>query len=264
MARIAILNELGELLQKSQTLAKNLGLPLIDSECEDYDFVLVYTKEHLELRQLADNKIHPLYVDFLDQTLQYRQRLASRKNELILRAVGIKVNQTLKVLDATAGLGIDGILLASFGCDVTMLERSPIVAALLRDGLERAQQTERWKNMKVSLHTTDAHNFLQQLALKKRTQLPDVVYLDPMFPERKKSALVKKEMRLLQAIVGKDVDADQLLYDALRCAKKRVVVKRPKLAPHLAGQMPDNIYRGRTGRYDVYFAKNFKQSETKS
>lgn len=251
MVSIAILNESVELQDKSILLAKQLDLPLI-SKTETFDFLLVYTKEHLELRQPAQKKFHPLYIDFLSQELQYRQRLSSRKNELIARAVGIKSSKQLTVIDATAGFGTDAIILANLGCKITMLERSSIIAALLQDALNRAINSDITYSKRIRLITTDAIQFFKELAQKDLDELPDVIFLDPMFPERKKTALVKKEMRILQELVGKDSDSDELLCLAKHCAKKRVVVKRPKLAPHLAQQTPDIIFRGKTLRYDVY------------
>ena len=99
------------------------------------------------------------------------------------------------------------------------------------------------------LKITDAITYLAKLP---KTKYPDVIYLDPMFPSRSKSALNKKSMRILKEIVGKDSDSDQLLKIALKTALKRVVVKRPKLAPHLAGKKPDITYRGKSSRFDVY------------
>src|SRR5690606_5526316 len=101
-----------------------------------------------------------------------------------------------KILDATAGWGRDSFILASLGFEVTMIERSPIVAVLLKDALKRAANNEACKRM--HLIQDDAVHYLQPLAEKNR---PDVIYLDPMFPARKKSALVKKEMALLQTLL---------------------------------------------------------------
>ena len=73
-----------------------------------------------------------------------------------------------------------------------------------------------------------------------------------MFPPRSKSALVKKEMRVFHALVGSDDDADELLPAALRVARKRVVVKRPRIAPALEGARPSHVLAGKRNRYDIY------------
>lgn len=132
---------------------------------------------------------------------------------------------------APTGLGRDAFVLACLGCRVRMFERHPVVAALLEDGLRRAYADPElgpWLATRLTLHHGSSLSALAQLH-----SAPDVVYLDPMFPHRQKSALVKKEMRVFQLLVGADEDADGLLAPAL--ALRRVVVKRPDYAPRLAG-----------------------------
>lgn len=252
MVQIAILDELPERQERSTCLSQQLNLPLVKSIDDSLDFVLVYAKERLELRQLREKKSRPLAVDFLNKTSLYRRRVSSLRTELIAKAVGVKAKSKLFVLDVTAGFGVDAMLLAHFGCKILMLERSAVVAALLQDGLDRALKDELFKSSQIELLVIDANTFLERLVVEK-TALPDVIYLDPMFPDRKKTALVKKEMRVLQQLVGKDYDADVLFHKALQCAKKRVVVKRPKHAPFLAERKPDILFRGNVCRYDVYF-----------
>ena len=82
----------------------------------------------------------------------------------------------------------------------------------------------------------------------------DVVYLDPMFPHRKKSALVKKEMRVFQQLLGSDDDADSLLAPARELAGKRVVVKRPAYAEPLADVPPAMAITSKKHRFDVYIS----------
>lgn len=131
-----------------------------------------------------------------------------------------------------------------------MLERHPVVAALLADGLQRAQQDNEigdWMRARMSLRAGSALENLQQLGFT-----PDVVYLDPMFPHRQKSALVKKEMRVFQSLVGADLDADALLPAALAVAGKRVVVKRPDYAGFLNDMPPSMSIETKSNRFDVY------------
>jgi 16S rRNA (guanine1516-N2)-methyltransferase len=170
---------------------------------------------------------------------------------LIAKAVGIKPNYRPTIVDATAGLGKDAFMLASLGCTVTMLERSSVLVRLLRDGLERALSNDRVESIaqRMKLIETDSLVYLKNLAAE---YYPDVIYLDPMFPERKKAALVKKEMQMLQSLVGTNDDANLLLNCSLMCAKKRVVVKRPRLAPTLTEQKPTFSMTGKTSRFDVY------------
>jgi 16S rRNA (guanine1516-N2)-methyltransferase len=134
---------------------------------------------------------------------------------------------------------------------VTLLERSAAVAALLADGLQRAAQDNElstWISQRLSLR----HGTSSALMANWSDNKPEVVYLDPMFPHKKKSALVKKEMRLFQQLLGADEDADALLEPALSLAQKRVVVKRPNDAPFLANKEPSMAIRSKKHRFDVY------------
>lgn len=203
-------------------------------------YELVFTDERLELRKLTTARQKPLYVDFLHGKLAHRRKYGGGKSQLIAKAVGAK--KGLKILDATAGLGEDAFVLACLECEMTLLERSPIIAALLEDGLRRA-------NMDMKLIVADAIFYMLNLLEKMR---PDVVYLDPMYPERTKPALGKKEMRILREIVGEDLDATELLQAALKVARKRVVVKRPRLAHQIPGPKPDLVFKGKSSRFDVY------------
>jgi 16S rRNA (guanine1516-N2)-methyltransferase len=170
----------------------------------------------------------------------------------LARAVGLRGGARPSVLDATAGLGRDGFELAGLGCQVTLLERSPVVHALLRDGLARAQVSAATTCERINLHLADAAEVLTDLAGNTAVRHPDVVYLDPMHPPRDKAALVRKEMRLLRAAVGDDADAAALIEPALVVARQRVVVKRPLRAEALDGRTPDWSVSGRTTRYDIY------------
>ena len=186
-----------------------------------------------------------IYVDFNNKQISYRRKSSS--SELIARAVGIKKLKSPMIVDATAGLGQDSFILAMLGCQVHMIERSAIVGALLADGLERGQKDKEISYIieRMQLHIGDALELLKEFT-------PDVVYLDPMFSGKTNNALVKKEMRIFREIVGDDEDADELLQVALLQAKYRVVVKRPRKAPALAGINPTYKLEGSACRFDVY------------
>ena len=129
-----------------------------------------------------------------------------------------------------------------------MMERMPIVAALLEDGLERAKLSTEINDI------TDRMSLINSSSIENMTlaEPPDVIYLDPMYPHREKSAAVKKEMRVFQSLVGEDLDADNLLAPAITLAKYRVVVKRPSYAPPLAGKAPSMSINMKKNRFDVY------------
>lgn len=243
-----------KIVHQAQTLANKLCLPLTSSTTKNYDYLLVITANGLELRETHQKKAKPVVVDFLDNKLLYRLNGISPKKELLAKAVGIKKRITLKVLDATAGLGTDAFILANLGCNVTMLERSPIIGSLLEDGLRRLNANALGKKLKLKLNLTQAIDFINKIFYMNQ-EAPDIIYLDPMYPERTKSALGKKQMRILHAIVGEDQDIADVFDIALKVAQKRVVVKRPKLAMYLCNKKPDIIYSGKSSRFDVYMKK---------
>lgn len=225
-------------------------LPNVDSLSGwqgDYQYLLACIEGTLKLIP-ANKKLQPLLVDFTTGTMGYRAQQNVR-NEMVVKAVLGRDKQTIpSVIDATAGLGRDSYLLAVLGCQVTMLERNPIVSALLSDGLARfLKQDEYGIAARMSLDKTDSNTALATIMTPV-----DVVYLDPMFPKREKSALVKKEMQIFKDIVGPDADSDGLLAAAKIVAKKRVVVKRSSKAGFLADAKPTYSLEGKSSRFDIY------------
>lgn len=246
MSNIAISFTSSELKEKANALSIKLNLPVVALEISSYPLLLVVTAERLELRHTQE-KLKPIYVDFLAGKLAHRHQYGGGRGQLIARAIGLKNKPTANVLDLTAGLGSDAFVLASLGCQVTMVERSPVICALLADGLERAQAAPWFKQLKLCLVEADASDYLANI-----TNKPDVIYLDPMFPESKKTALVKKEMRMLKLLVGFDESAGKLVEMSLQVAKSRVVVKRALHAPTLSDLKPDLQYKGKSSRFDAY------------
>ncbi len=179
-----------------------------------------------------------MFIDFA----KARYQSSAIKKELLIKAVGLKPKQLLTVLDLTAGLGRDAYLLHCAGCQVQLIERSPIIAALLKENLRNV-------NCELPLMVVDAKDYLLL------DPIFDVIYFDPIFPEKTKTALAKKESRFLREIVGDDLDAEEVFLLALTKAKKRVVVKRPKLAPPIANKKPDIVFAGKSVRFDVYLIK---------
>jgi 16S rRNA (guanine1516-N2)-methyltransferase len=202
-----------------------------------------------------ENLFARLRVDFLGGALGYRRVRGGGKNQLIARAAGLKTyKQPVTIFDATAGLGKDSFILAALGCTVTLVERSPALGELLQDGLDRAKNDPRVSAIISHMHliVADAKKILNELLVEN---YPDIIYLDPMFPVHEKSALNKIEMRLIRELVGDDSDAPLLLDIALKCAKKRVVVKRPRQAKTLNDVKPSLVVAGKANRYDVYLSQ---------
>jgi len=216
----------------------------------DNPMALVLTADHLELRKRDEPKLGGIFVDFVSGAMAHRRKFGGGRGEAVAKAVGIKGDYLPDVVDATAGLGRDAFVLAAVGCHVRMLERNPVVAALLDDGLARGyQDPEIGPWLRERLHLIHASSLT---ALESITPRPQVVYLDPMFPHKQKSALVKKEMRVFQSLVGPDIDADGLLEPARRLATKRIVVKRPDYAPPLAGVATQSAVTTKSHRFDIY------------
>jgi len=260
---IAVADASAALSDSADRLARELEIPRCALPCSEYSHVLLYdtgsVPPRLELRATCKDALGPVYVDFVTGALGFRARSGSRSKEPLARAVVPKGAARPSVLDATAGLGRDAFILATLGCRVSLVERSPIVAALLRDGLSRALADDATRAIaeRMELHVGDAVAVISRLGELER---PDVVYLDPMYPQRNKSALVKKEMRILRTLVGEDMDAPQILTAALGTARKRVVVKRPRLADALPGIAPSHSLVGSTTRFDVYICASSADS----
>lgn len=250
---IAIAYESPPLRSQALALAQELDLPLTaDPADPTFAFLLVLTAERLELREQGPTAPGPVYVDFIGGAVAHRRRFGGGRGQALAKAVGLKGGANPRVLDATAGLGRDAFVLACLGCTVQLVERSPLVATLLRHGLERAARDPEIGALvreRLCLRVADSHAFMSGLGEQQR---PDVVYLDPMYPHHVKAALVKKEMRTLRCLVGEDQDAPRLLAAALGCARRRVVVKRPIHAPVLEGPKPGTRIAARNTRFDVY------------
>lgn len=176
-----------------------------------------------------------------------RRRVQAGRQQGLAKAVGLSKQPDLQVLDGTGGLGRDAFTLAALGAQVTVVERAPVVVALLLDALRRARQQPGLQAAAARMTVTYAET-LDALA----QSMVDVVYLDPMYPDDSRRALPGKEMQVLRDLTGGDADADALLAPALRAARRRVVVKRPLRAPPLAGCKPALDFTGTQARFDVY------------
>ena len=256
---IAVIAESLTCQTQAKQIALDLNLPLVTTESADFAYFLAVTPERLELRKQGKPRIKPLFVDFLHGKNAYRNT-RGKSSELISKAIGIKGNKDPKVLDATAGFGGDSYVLANLGCDVIMIERSKIMALLLADGLKRLFENPAIHKLNLKLILADAKDYLAAL---KEDDRPDVIYLDPMYPNMSKTALSKISMLVLRDIVGDDCDALDILLLALKCANKRVVVKRPRLAPELGGHKPDIVFIGKSSRFDVYTVSRYANGRGK-
>ncbi len=255
-------NEQVEVFAKSpadQTKAVELALRL-GARCSDKQPVVPYLEcsaAGVALVFPQERSWQPLRVDFADASWLHRQKNISWRREHIARAVGLGRDKNLSIVDATAGLGQDSYVMALLGAQVICVERSPVIAALLQDGVKRLKQAKLPAADRIQVVHADAACFLQENADKMQV---DVVYMDPMYPARdEQSALQKKSLRMLRQIVGEDLDADALLTPALALAAKRVVVKRPKHADFLQGIAPQSQLKGSSSRFDIYLAEHHRR-----
>ncbi|UCV10035.1 class I SAM-dependent methyltransferase [Dechloromonas denitrificans] len=245
-----------EFSDAARALADQLGLPLA-GECE---FALQLGAHGLQLQALGVEPSGPVRVDFVEGPLAHRRQQGGGSGQMIAKAVGIQPGIRPVILDVTAGLGRDAFVLAQLGCQVTLIERQPLVVALLADGLRRGLVDQEVRPIIERMHLR-AGNAIE-LMQAWSGEPPQVIYLDPMFPHREKSSLVKKEMRIFRSLVGADDDAPELLQAALALASHRVVIKRPRKAPSVAGPAPGYTLEGKSSRFDIYPKKALKQAPT--
>ena len=216
---------------------------------ERTSFQLQQTDRGLEL---TDGRIG-ICADFTKMLGRLRPDRLGR--ELLVRAAkGKKAYdpEHRTAVDATAGLGEDSLLLAAAGWEVTLFERDPVIAALLKDALERAGRDSLLSDIAARIHFTEGDSIAVMPAL---VPSPDLILLDPMFPQRQKSGLAKKKFQLLKQLERPCEDETALLEAALAAHPRKIVIKRPANGPFLAGQRPDYSLNGNTIRYDVIIRK---------
>ena len=190
-----------------------------------------------------------LKCSFIEGPILHRLKYGKGRGQNLAKAVGFKFNKNRTIIDATAGLGYDAFILASLGANVTLIERSEKIYDLLKAAISEAKlyggEISKIVN-RMNLLFGDSKYILPNIA-------PEVILIDTMYKDRKKSALVKNDMRLVREVVGSDSDHVELINVALNNASKRVVIKQPRYAETL-----DNIkgcshqILGKTIRYDVY------------
>ena len=261
MSTIVINCKNAQLSNQADELAQALDYPILSAglslEAKQgmFDYELVVDYQGISLLP-TNAKLHgAIRCDFSSAAHAHRRKHGGGNGQAIAKAIGVSGRFMPSVIDLTAGLGVDGFVLASLGCSMTLIERNKVVHSLLRDGLERAREAATTDTAlgsfieRISLVGQDSKEFLESLSPEDR---PDIVYIDPMFPERKKSAKVKKEMQAFHSIVGSDDDSADLLSLALDHAKYRVVVKRSVSAEALGNLTPSYSLTGRSTRFDVF------------
>lgn len=246
----------GDSLDRAQGLSDRLEAPLAVCEpgCSEAAFIpepgLLYLKVSRDGLSLMRDGME-LRPDFAEMLPRIKQGALQR--EMLVRAARVKGVEAPRAVDATAGLGEDSLLLAAAGFTVTLCEADPVIAALLEDALARASAHEVLGPIVERMHLVagDSRIALERAGASTGAQ-PDVVYLDPMFPGRTKSAAVKKKFQLIHGLERptEPLDEESLLQAALAAHPRKVVIKRPVKGPYLAGVKPSHAIAGKAVRYD--------------
>ncbi|WP_413290012.1 class I SAM-dependent methyltransferase [Bdellovibrio sp. HCB337] len=225
---------------KAQELASFLQIPVNPENPQSFTFHLELTFAGL---RLLDSQERALEIDFLKDHLNYQRRGLRGKNELLAKALGYSKG-VRKVLDLSAGLGIDAVFMTQLGFQVTSVERSRLLFVLLDEALKRSEELQ----PKLQFICADSFEYLQSQTSSRDIE---AIYFDPMYPHKKKTALPKQEMVVFRELVGNDEDASRVLEEALKWPVSRVVVKRPLGAEELLPGVRHS-FEGKVVRYDVY------------
>ena len=190
-----------------------------------------------------------LKCSFIEGPILHRLKYGKGRGQNLAKAVGMKFNKNRTIVDATAGLGYDAFILASLGANVTLIERSKTMYNLLQEALTEAQNFGGEISAiikRMDLIYGDSKDILPKLK-------PEVILIDTMYKERKKSALVKNSMRLVREVVGSDPDYLELIDVALNQASNRVVIKLPRYSDENNNYKPySHQILGKSIRYDVH------------
>ena len=190
-----------------------------------------------------------LKCSFIEGPILHRLKYGKGRGQNLAKAIGMKFNKNRTIVDATAGLGYDAFILASLGANVILIERSKIMFNLLQEALTEAKNFGgEISNIikRMDLIYGDSKDILPKLN-------PEVILIDTMYKERKKSALVKNSMRLVREIVGSDPDYLELIDVALNQASNRVVIKLPRYSDENNNYKPySHQILGKSIRYDVH------------
>ncbi len=188
--------------------------------------------------------------DFEDDMLR-RVTDGRLQHELLVHVAKTK-QESPKAIDATAGMGEDAFLLAASGYEVTLFERNPVIAALLRDAMRRAKKNSILKEIISRMHLVEGNS----IQLMSEQSNIDVIYLDPMFPARQKSGKINKKLQLIQKLEHPCVD-EQLLFNAAQSASpQKIIIKRPLKGEYLADLTPHYSVKGKAIRYDCFVFTN--------
>ncbi|MCQ2520782.1 MAG: class I SAM-dependent methyltransferase [Lachnospiraceae bacterium] len=245
---LKIIIEDGEMQEEALAFSRKENIPIIAAEAQkEEDLVLIFAKAGIRLSGAGQHMKGDL------SKMLPRLKPNNLMGEMLVKATKRKgVLCPLRVLDATAGLGEDSLLLAAAGHEVRMVERDPVIALLLQDALRRARQEEALQEIagRMQVCEGDSIQILHAIANHQEEWKPDMIYLDPMFPGRNKSGLVKKKFQMIHQLEDPCAEEEKLLTAAIEARPERIIIKRPAKGPFLAGRKPSYSISGKTVRYD--------------
>lgn len=207
--------------------------------------IVFFDKQSLMLSKMIDNELIKTCLNW--QSLQQRIVSSGKNNELLLKAC--KLNQEMTAIDGTAGFGIDGLILASTGAKVTLIEQNPIVFLMLIFEKIKMSQHKNWQKLmeRITIVFGDSNKIIND-GIKH-----DLIYLDPMFPNGSYKGAVNKNMQILHAMVNPPTSDDELrLFDAAIAKCDKLIIKRPLSAPNFADKLPNQSFNNEVIRFDVY------------
>ncbi len=229
-------------MEKAKKLAEKLNSKIITDNNSESNLLLQFDEDGLSLVS-GNMKLHQDFTKIIRRIKQ-----SNLEKELLIHASKIKgKKQDLVALDATAGMGEDSMLLSAYGFKVNLYEKNPIIVELLKDAIERAKQIPELKEIASRMNVYEEDSII---AMQNLDYEPDVILLDPMFPERTKSALIKKKFQILHQIETPCTNEKELLDSAIKAKPKKIVIKRPLKGEFLAGVKPSYSIKGNSIRYD--------------
>ena len=244
MANTVILCEREEVTREIELLSEKTGARIVKNESEAEGMPLVF---RVSLDRLSLEGCGQILTCDLSRMLK-RLKKENLSSELLVRASRIKNKDGAPLaLDATAGFGEDSLMLAAAGFDVKLYERNPFIAALLRDAMRQAEKSEELKDVISRMELLEEDSIE---ALKRLEKSPDVIYLDPMFPEKENSSLAKKKFQVLHLLEAPCSDGEELLCAAIEAKPHKIVIKRPLKGPYLGDKKPSFSMKGKAIRYD--------------
>lgn len=246
--KLIVLAKATEYGEEAERLANHLGVSFYTGSADVPDNMLMLIMDEEGLA-LSDGDM-VLRADLTRMIPRLKQ--SNLQNEMLVKATRIKgTSRGLNIIDATAGFGEDSLLLAAAGNYITLYEYDPIIAALLRDGLRKAAQVPTLDSIVARMKLIEGNSIVAMEQMKGDNTV-DVILLDPMFPERQKSASVKKKFQLLQQLESPCSDEYDLLQAAMDVRPSKLVIKRPVKGPYLGNKKPDYSYAGKAIRYDCF------------